>query len=270
MESAKLKNIALLILVITNLLLGLLMVIQGVNDRQRQTRPLADAVALLADRGITVDADVLPQSDFPSPMTLERDNTWERTMFAALLGDDLTTTQRGLVSYYESDLGRAEAREDGSFTVTFTDGAFPLNGQEIATHGPSVLKQMEFDAAVTSAEENSLEVVQLFGGVPVYSCTATLHYKNGALSQLDGVRLVGAPTADLAQSAPLSIATLLLRFRSGIIDSGDACSAIRSATQGYILSSSPAGKLRLTPVLRLETDTGAYLVDALTGALSRA
>lgn len=269
MESAKLKNIILIILAITNLLLGLLMVVQGVTSRQRQNQLLLDAVTLLEERGIAVDPEVIPRTDFPASMALERDNSWEREMFAGLLGDGLTTTQRGLVSYYESDLGRAEAREDGSFTVFFADGALPLDGQNVRSHGLAALKRMGFDAAAVSAGEDTLEAVQLLNGSPVFSCTAVVRYENGALVEISGARLLGVPAADPTQAAPLSTATLLLRFRSGIIESGDACSAILSATQGYVLSSGAAGRTRLTPVLQLETDTSFYLVDALTGSITR-
>lgn len=270
MESSKLKNIVLLILIITNLLLGLLMLVQGVTSRQRQTQLLRDAVTLLEDRGIAVDLDAIPQADFSPSMTLERSNDWELEMFSGLLGADTTATQRGLVSYYVGELGQAEAREDGSFVITLTDGAFPLDGQSIRSHGQAALRRMGFESMVTSAEENALEVVQQLNGTPVFSCTATLRYQNSSLTEISGVRLTGVPTAEASQTTPLSIATLLLRFRSGIIDSGDACSAIVEATQGYVLSPGASGRSRLIPVLRLETDTSLYLVDALTGTVSRA
>lgn len=269
MESSKLKNIVLLILIITNLLLGLLMLVQGVTRRQRQAQLLSDAVALLDERGIAVDMDAIPQAEFSPSMTVERGSDWELEMFSGLLGEGTTATQRGLVSYYEGALGRAEAREDGSFIITLADGAFPLGEQSIRAHGPAALRRMGFDAAVTSAGEDTLEAVQLLDGTPVFSCTATLRYQNGALSEISGVRLTGVPSAESSQTAPLSTATLLFRFRSALIDSGDACSAITKATQGYVLSSGPSGSSRLTPVLRLETDTSLYLVDALTGAISR-
>lgn len=275
MEKGKLKNLVLLILIITNLFLGLLMVVQGVTSRQRQTQVLQDAVSLLGDRGIEMDPSLIPLTDFPTPMTLERDTDWERQMFAGLLGEDLTATQRGLVSYYESSLGRGEAREDGSFTVVLSSGdgggrsAYNAGSLDQRAHGLDVLKRMGIDAMVTAETENTLEVVQVCNGSPVFSCAITLTYENSCLAEMNGIRLVGVPTADAAQDKPLTTATLLLRFRSGIIDSGDACSAILSATQGYVLSSTQTGKPRLSPVLQLETDTSLYLVDALTGALSR-
>lgn len=274
MESAKLKNLVILILLITNLLLGLLMVVQGVTSRQRQAQLLQDAVTLLADRGIAADLSDIPQDDFPPVMTVEQDGGWERQMFSALLGEDLTATQRGLVSYYESDLGWAEAREDGSFTVQFAtlaDGqaAYPTGGLDHRAHGLDVLKRMSFDAMVLSENEDTLEVIQLWNGSPVFSCTAVLRYENSALAEISGTRLMGVPATDPVRSETLSTATLLLRFRSAITDSGDACSAIVKVTQGYVLSSGPSGASRLTPVLRLETDTNPYLVDALTGAVTR-
>lgn len=104
MESSKLKNLVLLILIITNLLLGLLMLIQGMTSRQRQAQLLLDAVALLEERGIAVDPDIIPRADFPPSMTLERDSDWELEMFSGLLGESTTATQRGLVSYYTGSL----------------------------------------------------------------------------------------------------------------------------------------------------------------------
>lgn len=274
MESSKLKNLVILILVITNLLLGLLMVVQGVTSRQRQAQLLLDAVALLEDRGIAVNTSGIPQGDFPPVMTLEQDSDWEQKMFSALLGEDLTATQRGLVSYYESGLGRAEVREDGSFTVQFStsaDGgaAYPTGDLDKRAHGLDLLRRMGFEAMVTAEDDQTVKAVQLWNGTPVFSCPVTLTYDGDCLAELSGVRLMGVPTADPAQSETLSTATLLLRFRSGIIDSGDACSAILEVTQGYVLSSGPSGASRLTPVLRLETDTNPYLVDALTGAVTR-
>lgn len=274
MESSKLKNLVILILLITNILLGLLMVIQGVTTRQRQAQLLQDAVTLLADRGIAVNASGIPQRDFPPVMTLEQDSDQERQLFSALLGEDLTATQRGLVSYYESGLGRAEVREDGSFAIQFStsdDGiaAYPTGDTDKRTYSFDLLRRTGLDVMVTAEDDRTVEAVQLWNGTPVFSCPITLTYGGGCLTELSGVRLTGVPAAASTQTETLSTATLLLRFRSAIADSGDACSAILQVTQGYVLSTGPTGASRLTPVLRLETDTNPYLVDALTGAVTR-
>lgn len=271
MESAKLKNIVLVILLITNALLLGLMVFQRLENHQHRQQALADAVMLLEQKGISAELDALPSGDFPGPMALERDTAREREQFTALLGDGTTLSQRGLVSYYTGPYGSAEVRGDGAFSLSLLPGAYPLGGESMDVHGLTVLERMGFVGQLTSfdADAGVLNAVELWNNTPVFSCAVTLVYQDGELRSVSGTRLVGVPTADSRQGAPLSTATLLLRFRSGIIDSGSACTAIYSATQGYTLRSNAAGQLRLTPVLRLETDTAPYLLDALTGSLSR-
>lgn len=274
MESAKLKNIILLILLITNALLLGLMVVQRVEAHQHRQQALSDAVELLEQRGISVDLADIPDSDFPQSMTLARDADQELEQFTDLLGQGTALTQRGLVSLYTGPLGTAEVRVDGGFSVTLSQDAYPMApNQDLANHAQDLARQLGFSTALTgqetTAEGEVLTLVQHCGGYPVFSCTLQVWYKAGQLLSIHGTRLVGRPAADPSQGQSLSMATLLVRFRSGIIDSGDACTAIRSASQGYVLSADVSGILRLTPVLRLETDTNPYIVNALTGALTR-
>lgn len=275
MESAKLKNIVLLILVITNALLLCLLLVQGVQSRQYRQQALADAIELLAQRGISVQTQDIPTADFPASMTLERDEGWELEVFTELLGQGTTLTQRGLVSLYTGPLGTAEVRENGGFSISFATGAYPLAPEEDAvSHAQALVQRLGFPTAgEVRTEDGGVSLIQTCAGgggrYPVFSCAVQVEYENGQAVSLRGTRLVGRPSPDAQQGEALSTATLLVRFRSGIIDSGDACTAIRSATQGYVLSADAGGNLRLTPVLRLETDTNPYVVNALTGELSR-
>lgn len=277
MESAKLKNIILTILVIANVLLLSLVVIQRMDSRRHRQQVLDDAVALLAQRGIALQADALPDQDFPAPLTLERDAAWELETFTDLLGEGAALTQRGLVSLYTGPFGSAELRSNGGFHVTLAPEAYPLApGEDMQTHAQSLIQRLGFPAQVTGQDEHGVTAVQVCPAsgsstrFPVFSCTVRVIYENGAAVRMEGTRLMGTPTDAPQHSQSLSTATLLVRFRSGVIDSGDACTAILSATQGYILSADANDSLRLTPVLRLETDTNLYIVNALTGELSRA
>lgn len=271
MESSKLKNIVLIILLITNALLLGLVIVQRMEGRQQRQRAIQDAVDLLAQRGIAAQAEDLPDRDFPAPMTLKQDQSAQQAVFSALLGEGTTFTQRGLVGLYSGPLGRAEVRENGDFAVELEPGAYPLGpDQTQVDHAAQLMAQrMNFACQVLSAQDNTVTVTQTWEDWPVFSCQATLSYRGGELTSIKGAALSGVPSADPQAGEPLSTATLLVRFRAGIIDSGDACTAIRAATQGYILSDDPNGALRLTPVLRLETDTNLYIVNALNGDLSR-
>ncbi len=271
MERAKLKNIILTILVITNVLLLGLTLFQQAQSRRYRQQTLQDAVELLAQRGIAAQAEDMPDRDFPPPQLLEEDAQEELARFAALLGQDAVRAQRGLVSLYTGSQGSAEVRENGAFSVELAPGAYPLSdGQDLAQHAAAVLERLGFHARITAVEDSAVTAVETLGGVPVFSCTALLLYDQGELRAISGVRLTGTPAPDPQAEECLSTATLLVRFRAGIITSGDACAAIRSATQGYILAADANRTLRLTPVLRLETDTNLYLLNAITGEFQRA
>ena len=98
----------------------------------------------------------------------------------------------------------------------------------------------------------------------------TLSYKNGCLVQVEGRRLNGEPELDPSRE-PISIPTTLFQFYHGVTALGDVCSRIDSITEGY-LNPLPngAGPSDLVPVWSISTDTGAYLLNTLTGELSRA
>lgn len=268
MESSKLKNIVLAILILTNALLLGLTVVQQTHSRQYSQKALSDAVELLDRQGIRVDERKLPQGDFPPPQSLEADPEGELAHFTALLGEDTTRTQRGLVTLYAGPLGKAEVREDGAFSVVLEPESYPLGSQDMDDHALGVLRRMGFFAQVQETHADHLRAVQVLDGVPVFSCAATLRYEQGCLHSISGVRLLGRPTPT-QESAALSTATLLVRFRAAVINSGDACSLLRSATQGYTLSTDANHNLCLVPVLRLETDTNLYFFDAVTGEPAR-
>lgn len=268
MESAKLKNIVLVILILTNALLLGLTVTQQARSRQYSQKALLDAVELLDQQGIQVNVRELPQGDFPPPQSLEADPGQELADFTALLGEGTERSQQGLVTLYAGPLGKAEIREDGAFSVVLEPESYPLGSQEPGAHALGVLKRMGFSAQIYETREELLRAVQVLDGVPVFSCTVTLRYEQGRLRSLSGVRLLGRPAA-AQESATLSTATLLVRFRSAVIHSGDACSLLRSATQGYTLSTDANHNLCLIPVLRLETDTNLYFFNAVTGEPTR-
>lgn len=144
-------------------------------------------------------------------------------------------------------------------------------------YSQEILRLLEFEGEViastgTAGEESVTTVVvrQSWKGAPLFRQELTLSYKNGCLMQVEGRRLNGEPALDTSRE-PISIPTALFQFYHGVTALGDVCSRIDSITEGY-LNSLPngAGPSALVPVWSVSTDTGAYLLDTLTGELSRA
>lgn len=270
MQSSKLKNIVLLILLVTNALLLLLLGTQRFQRHRSESQTLNAAVELLGEKGISVDPALLPRGNFPAPLSVEADSAGEQDAFTALLGNSTALTQRGVVSYYTGPNGSAELRGDGSFTVTLAPEAYPAGGEGLERHAQETLRRLGFEGEVIAADGESVTLLQRQDNAPIFSCQAQAVYQNGALTSISGRRLPGKAAQSAQQEDTLSLATLLTRFRAGIIDSGDACGAILEAAQGYLLSTEADGSARLIPVLQVVTDTNSYYVNALTGALQRA
>ena len=73
MPWTKLKNIILLILILTNLCLLGLVVSQNLQDSRQHSQTRESTIRFLSDRGVQVDEAVIPQSIDLLVQTVERD-----------------------------------------------------------------------------------------------------------------------------------------------------------------------------------------------------
>lgn len=274
MEWAKLKNIIILILLLVNIFLLIMVGVQERDSAQYREQTIMDAVSVLEDNGICLERAHVPEELELTPMTVERDQESEAALAAALLGD-CNCSDLGSGRYaYQGTQGWAEFRSNGSFSVSFYDGARKIGesgGEE--THALTTLEQVGLASVVVSCEESGGQIMvtlcQTWQGLPVYSCQITLEYADGCLQSIAGQRLMGTPQPGSDKSELISVPTALLRVLNGINDLGDICNEITAMTPGYLLTAS-ADATRLIPIWYVTTDTGAYSLNALTGVLERA
>ena len=139
----KIKNIIILMLLVTNLCLLAFVGWREIRDWQLQDKALEQAVSFLAERGIQVDERIVPRSAELPPMGMERDLEEEQTLAAALLGDGLTREERsGEVYVYEGERGLLQCHSSGEFWADFQSGAFPVpEGAEMAEHALETMEQ---------------------------------------------------------------------------------------------------------------------------------
>lgn len=116
----------------------------------------------------------------------------------------------------------------------------------------------------------TLSADQTILGVPVFGGQLTLVYSNGSLSELTGVYFPAAKSLTrVSDRSCLSAADVLVRFLDARFDLGWVGSEVRAMTQGYLRSeTASAAAVHLTPVWKLDTDTGSYYVDGMTGQIS--
>lgn len=269
MPWSKIKNIVLVILVITNLALLVLVGGQSIQGSRLLSRAREDSIQFLRNRGVEVDEEIVPQSMELAPQTVERDLTGEERAAAALLGRPVTAESRGGEVYrYYNEKGSVQFHSDGTFSAQLEEGAFPLGGNRREAC-LELMGRMGFQGTILSEAEEELVFRQTWRGTPLFSQQVTLVCQGNSLTAMtSGRQLVGSPQEDTSRES-ITVATALISFLNGVSALGDVCNRIDAIEPGYVAAASLSGPIVLTPVWRVTTDTGSYQLDTVTGGVTR-
>ena len=267
METRRLKNIAILILLLLNAFLLLLLGYQYLQAEEaaRDTREQLSVLFASQELELSAQAD-LSQSPL-SPLVLSRHQEGEAAMAESLLGGPVTVaSQGGGIVTYTGEAGSIQFRSGGGF-----DGGELTRDVEDAAGFVREFCQnygyKDVDIQLTGGD-GSVTAQQYVAGVPIAGCGLTLMFQDGMLTAVSGahISLEGAATEE---SEPLNCVTALVRFLDYRRAAGVVCSRVEDISCVYQLQSSPSS-LRLVPLWRIDTDTYAYYVDCASGSVVRA
>ena len=269
MPWSKMKNIIIFILAITNLCLFALALNQAAQNRHVKDQLREETFRYLLNRGVQVDEALVPQSMELLPQVVERDMEGEAAAARALLQGEVQSEARGGEVYrYYNDLGSVQFHSDGTFSARLDPAAFPL-GENAAESCLALLEQLSFQGELVSEEGNELTFRQTWQGFPLFQQQVTLVLEGtGVAAMTAGHRLVGEPEVDSSRTV-VTVATALVDLMNGVNTLGDVCNRIDGIEQGYVTASSLSGRMILTPVWRVTTDTGTYQLDTVTGTVTR-
>lgn len=268
MEWSKIKNIILLLLLVVNGVLLWQVAEQEWRTATYRQEARRDAVQFLADGGIRVDTEALPEERSLFPQSAKRDQTAELSMAQVLLG---SARETGKTGSYTGERGTGSFLSNGSYTFSFQDGAYPVERGDLERYVLRILAQGGAEYAATGVEERGntvrLTLRQRWEGTDIFNCQAVVVWSGGQITAIEGQqRLIGTPVPT-SQEEAMNVPTALLRFLSGVRSGGHVCSEIRALTAGYETTVSPNGTAKLTPVWQVVTDGGIFYVDGMTGAL---
>ncbi len=268
MEGSKLKNIAILILLLTNLCLLFFAVQRWYQESSLQEQAVEDAIRVMASRGITVERSLIPDARKLSPLTSPRDLDRERALATALLGEDaVSETSQAEVYRFTSSRGFLQFHSNGAFFGEFPPGAFPA--EDPREDGHALLERLGIQTDFLSQEDNVYVFQQRWENVPLFSQQISLTVEGGSILTLTArQQLPGEPLADPNRQT-ITTTTALMQLFSGITTLGDVCSRVDDFLAGYAGTASLPGPMVLTPVWSVTTDTGSYQLDLVTGELTR-
>ncbi len=273
MEWAKVKNIMILTLVLTNLLLLILVAVPRAQSNMIEEEGRQSAISLLEKWGISIDERIIPTEIDLSLQFITPDRSDEATLASNLLGSDVTSQDLGgNVFQYSSAMGITRFHSSGEFTAVFEADAIPLGEDTSESHGSTVVSALNINATLTTIARGddgfSLIYQQLWEGVALQGYGLSLYYHNNCLSQItDAKRLSGTAVVD--ESITLSVSTALMQFLTQLHQLGDICRTITAITPAYSAATDLAGTVQLNPLWLITTDTGSYQLDLISGTLSR-
>lgn len=275
MPVSKLKTLAILILLLANIALLSLVVPNRIAKNQEAQNLRTSLQDLCAQQQVTLDPQSIP--DTATLYTLELAESAQADLQAAtaLLGNQVLVQDDSTryLSTYRSSLGTCSIGRSGSFQASLTNHE-PV--KDPGSDATDLLLAMGFQiyrhgAPMTQADGSvTVSAMQGVLGVPVYTEGLTLTYESSCLTRVEGVFFTG--TGDLTRidsQACMSAADALVCFLSARFELGWVGSAVTAMEQGYCrVDTAAAAVVHLTPVWRLETDTGSFFIDGISGAVS--
>lgn len=271
MESSRLKNIIILILVLLNV--SLLLSLGGRRSAQRSARRQAteQLVELFAANEVTLDPDLIPRQSPPAGRAMARDVEQDQKVAEALLGQQLTCTEQGSGTYavyaFNSDQGAAIFRANGSFEAAVTRSVEDVESFCRTFCREFGYQDLTFDLTGGSGTATA---TQYHNGYPVVGCTVVFSIADSQLSTVKGTHLPDTYTEVPLTEEPLSATTALSAFLSAYQASGGVACAVTDITLCYELQSTTSAPMSLVPVWRISTDIAGsvYYVNCITGTVT--
>ncbi len=265
METYRLKNIAILILLLLNGFLLILLGYQTFQSRQSVTDAAGQLAGLYAARDLTLrDSVDLSQSPL-NPLSLNRHREADQRIASYLLdGDAFAASQGGGIISYATEYGSIQFRSGGSFD----GGNLSRPVDDPAGFARDFCEEFGYRDMSVSVQDGAtlITAVQWTEEVPIVGCELRLEFEGNLLTSVTGAH-VGWEDAVSERENQLNCVTALVRFLDYRELSSTVCSAVTDLSCVYALEG--GFSLRLAPMWRVQTDTYTYFVNCASGEVTR-
>ncbi len=265
METRRLKNIAILILLLLNAFLLLLLGYQDLQGRRGERDALAQLETLFATEGLLLAPEARSTGEVLTTLTLTRRAESEAAIATFLLGEAAPVFSEGGGIYsYTTEAGTVQFRSGGGFdTVRFSR---PVgNAQEFVR---LFCDKFGYEDIVSDLVDGtgSVTATQYVARVPILGCGITMIFEDHCIVSAAGAH-IDLNDAKIEREETLSDMSVLVRFFDYRRQEGVVCSVVKDVRCVYQLHT--GNSARLLPVWIVETDTYRYLVDGISGEVLR-
>ena len=266
MDTPKLKNIIIIILLLLNGFLLAIMISDSVETAREHRLAEQQLRQVLSSQGIELSEDVDLGLTAPASRTVIRDMDKELRLMEKVIGADRAENQGGNIYYYEGKNGQAVIRSTGEADILFT-GEGGRVGDDIASGTKKLFKKGDLILEVEDKEDDtSCYFICLWDGYPVYNARLEASHYGDSIQLVTGSVAYGTESGKEAQPG-FDCVTALMRFLQAAREGGYIFSRIENVSVGYIMSVTMPGEYSLKGVWRIEMDTGTVFTNGETGRI---
>ena len=264
MNTARLKNIVILILLLANAFLLVLLFSRRAEENAAHERSVTQLTALLNADGIAFDSallDGLP--DTVLSVQPARDLAAEQALAEGIIGSG-----GGIYRYYSSDglnSGSCLIRSGGALEAAVSRAVD--DPAEFCADLCVPLGYRTFDV-LSDGARTVVTASRFVGELEVCNASLIFTFSGSTLTPVTGTFLPPIDTSESGETA-LDAVTALVRFLDYRNASGAVCTGITWLSAGYLVQSTTSAPLQLVPVLRVDTDVYSYYVNIVSGEVSR-
>jgi len=266
-ETYRLKNIVIVLLVFVNIFLLILTASNYALRRAAKQKLVDQTVSLLAASGISVDAEEISDLTLPDTLTLSRDESRELSLVRYVLGNVKRTDEGGGVYYYQNENGSATFRNNGSFEI----GIRSSQNTSPLSFANDFCKEYGYSdiSVATRSGWTTITATSEAKGISIYNCSLTMRFSGQHLSGISGY-YVSSSSAESSAGDGISAVNALVSMLDYCTREGTICNAITDMSVGYILQSTASTPLALVPVWKISSDSYTYYVNSSDGSVELA
>ncbi len=270
MDKSKIKNFMIILLSLVNVFLLFIVISSDIEEKNAATYRTEALVKVLSENGIALNTDIVLPDSIPSLLSLKRDLETEKHNISALIGSCSAEDMGGNSYYYHGEDGAAKFRGTGEFEISMNSGAIPT-GKDPVTTAKAVLKKLNIEAGdieplVTDDGTNvTVTLCCSLDGTTIYNEKISFNFNSTYLWYISGTRPLDTKySVQSSENYPDSV-TILMQFLEFVNDTGAVCSEIKALKIEYYMSSAVSENCTLRPVWCVETNSGLYYIDAVSG-----
>ena len=268
MDTSKIKNFIIIVLVLTNMFLVVTSAVESSKENEVKRAAAEQLVSLYENKGISLPEKLDIYASAPVGCDLTRDLLQEQKIVESILGPCSVSEQGGNIYAYSGSDGQASFRGTGEFEMLLNYGVANSNRGRIEA-ARDVLKKMgltagDYSNETQDGEQYTVTLDCVYDGGDVYNARVSFLFSGESLMIVSGKRVFDT-CIDSSALETIDLGTALVRFLKESADNGYICTVVTDISAGYAMSVTVSGACILSPVWRIETDTGEYIMNAVSG-----